>query len=197
LPNKLDPTLGEFWVDNPWEIVLKGHNLSAYERKRIYWNAQGKNFLDISHLTHADDDGDGRCAVAADFRNNGQMDVLTRNVGGGVLRIYENHFPKRHYLEVTLRGTKSNRQGIGSRLVAYAGGKQVVREMFPHNTFHSQLPNIAHFGLGDNTKVERLSIRWPSGLTQELTDLAADQHIVVTEGESTVEQAVPGQTIRP
>jgi hypothetical protein len=197
LPNKLDPSLGEFWVDNPWEIVAKGHNLSAFERKRIYWNAKGSNFLDISHLTGADDDGDGRCAVAGDFRKNGRMDVVTRNVGGGVLRLYENNFPQRHYLEVSLRGTASNKQGIGARLVAHAGGKQVVREMYPHNSFHSQMPNIVHFGLGDATQADRLTIRWPSGAIQELTDLPADQHIIVTEGSAAVEKIIPGQTIRP
>ena len=197
LKNQLDPTLGEFWVDNPWEIVSKGHNLSAYERKRIYWNIKGGNFLDISHLTAADDDGDGRCVVAADFRNNGRMDVLTRNVGGGVFRLYENNFPQRHYLKVTLRGTKSNRQGIGARLVAHVGDRQVVREMFPVNTFHSQMPNLAHFGLGDDAKVDRLSIRWPSGLVQELKDVPADRHVIITEGDANTETVVPGQLMRP
>jgi hypothetical protein len=197
LKNRLDPTLGEFWVDNPWQIVSSGHNLSAYERKRIFWNAKGANFLDISHITGADDDGDGRCAVAADFRNNGRMDVLTRNTGGGVLRLYENNFPQRHYLKVTLRGTKSNRLGIGARLVAHLGDRQVVREMFPVNTFHSQMPNLVHFGLGDEKKVDRLTIRWPSGLVQELTDVPADQHVIITEGATSTETVVPGQLIHP
>jgi hypothetical protein len=193
LKNQLDASLGEFWVDNPWEIVGKGHNLSAYERKRVYWNVQGGNFLDISHLTGADDDGDGRGVVAADFRNNGRMDVVTRNVGGGVFRLYENNFPQRHYLKVTLRGTKSNRQGIGARLVAHAGGRQIVREMYPANSFHSQTANLAHFGLGSDAKVDRLEIRWPSGLVQELTDVPADRHIVITEGSAQVKTVIPGE----
>jgi hypothetical protein len=197
LKNKLDPSLGEFWVDNPWEIVGKGHNLSAYERKRVFWNVKGGNFLDISHLTSADDDGDGRCVVAADFRNNGRMDVVTRNVGGGVFRFYENNFPQRHYLEVTLRGTKSNRQGIGARLVAHVSGRQIVREMLPANSFHSQMPNLAHFGLGDDAKVDRLTIRWPSGQVQELTDMPADQHVAITEGAEKYEKVIPGQLIKP
>lgn len=182
LPNKLDPTLGEFWVENPWEIVANGHNLSAFERKRVFWNARGGNFLDISHLTGADNDFDGRGVVAADFRGNGQQDLVVRSVGGTPLVVYENHFPKRHYLDVTLRGVRSNRQGVGARLVAHAGGRQVVRELFPHNSYSSQMPNVVHFGLGDSTKVDRLTIRWPSGEVQELTDLAADRHVVITEG---------------
>jgi hypothetical protein len=200
LPNELDHSLGEFWVENPWEIISKGHNLSAYERKRVYWNVQGQNFLDISHLTSADNDGDGRSVVAADFRGNGQMDLVVRQAGGGPLFLYENQFPRRHYLEVSLRGRRSNRLGIGSRLTAQAGGRQVVRELYPLNSFQSQMPSVVHFGLGDATRVDRLTIRWPSGKVQELTDLAADRHVVIDEekeGAAAVETVRPGQTIGP
>jgi hypothetical protein len=40
-PGKLDASLGEFWVENPWEIITKGHNLSAYERDRLFLNHSG------------------------------------------------------------------------------------------------------------------------------------------------------------
>src|SRR5215831_13450096 len=108
-PGKLDPNLGEFWVSNPWQIVQRGHNLSAYERKRAYLNVRGQDFLDISYLTGADRDGDGRCVVAGDFRNNGRLDLVVRQVGGGPVLLYENNFPQRHYLKVSLRGHQSNR----------------------------------------------------------------------------------------
>jgi hypothetical protein len=168
-----------------------------------------RNFVDISHLTGADNDGDGRAIVAGDFRNNGQQDLVLRQSGGGPLLLYENHFPRRHYLKVSLRGRHdpaakspskgSNRLGIGARLVAIVNGQQIVREMYPLNSFRSQMPNIVHFGLGDAQKVEKLKIRWPSGLEQELTDLQANRHIVVEEGSATVETVTPGPgyTIRP
>jgi hypothetical protein len=200
LPNELDRTLGEFWVENPWEITARGHNLSAYERKRVYWNVQGKNFLDISHLTGADNDGDGRSVVAADFRGNGQMDLVVRQAGGGAVYLYENRFPRRHYLEVSLRGRESNRLGIGSRLVAFAGGRQIVRELYPLNSFLSQMPCVVHFGLGDATRIDKLAIHWPSGKIQELTDLAGDRAVVIDEGKEgtqAVETIVRGRTIRP
>jgi enediyne biosynthesis protein E4 len=199
-PGKVDKDVGDFWVDNPWDIVGEGHNLSNHERQRLYMNQQGKAFYDLSFLSGADSDGDGRSVVAADFRNNGQLDLVVRKSGGGPLALYENQFPKRHYLEVSLRGTKSNRLGIGSRLVAVVNGQQIVRELYPVNSFRSQMPSTVHFGLGDATTVERLTIRWPSGLVQELSNLAGDHHIVVEEGKegaSAIETVVPGKTIRP
>jgi hypothetical protein len=189
----VDKSLGEFWVENPWEIVKNGHNLSAYERKRTWLNLRGNNFLDLSYLTGMDSDGDGRCAAAGDFHNNGRLDVVLRQVGGGPLLFFENRFPQRHYLKVTLHGGPSNRQGIGARLTAVVNGQQLVREMYPVNSYRSQMPNIVHFGLGDADKVERLIIRWPSGKVQQLTNQKADRHIVIDEakdGDAAVETVV-------
>jgi len=198
-PGAVDPDLKEFWFDYPWDIYTK-ENLSAYERDRIFLNVKGNAFLEISHLTAADNEGDGRAVVAADFFNTGRLALVLRQVGGGPLVLYENRFPQKHYLEVSLRGAKSNRQGVGARLVARVKGQQIVREMFPHNTYLSQAPNIVHFGLGDAERVERLTIRWPSGRVQELDNLRGDRHIIVDEdreGEVAVQTIVPGQTIRP
>ena len=200
VPGKLDPALGEFWVANPWDIVSQGHNLSAFERKRVFLNIQGRDFLDISGLTGADSDGDGRSVVAADFRNTGQLDLVVRQVGGGALLLFENQLPRRHYLTVSLRGRTSNRLGIGARLIALARGRTLVREINPLNSFRSQMPALAHFGLGEADTVDRLTIRWPSGSVQELTELPVDRHIVVEEGRGgpgAVETIVPGRTIRP
>ena len=180
-PGKVDSELREFWVEDPWQIMAMGHNLSAYERKRAFLNARGKTFLEISHLTGADNDGDGRSVVAADFFNTGRLDLIVRQVGGGSLMLYENHFPQKHFLKVSLRGHTSNRQGIGARITAVAGNLTQTREMYPYNTYRSQAPNIVHFGLGDADRVERLAIRWPSGKVQELIDVKADRHIVVDE----------------
>ncbi|HEV3259539.1 MAG TPA: ASPIC/UnbV domain-containing protein [Gemmataceae bacterium] len=203
-PGKLDESLGEWWVENPWDISSKGKNLSAYERKRCFLNVRGPDqqraFLDISYLTGADNDGDGRSVVAGDFRNNGRQDLVVRMVGGGAVKIYENHFPQQHYLEISLRGTKSNRQGIGARLVARVKGRQLVRELFPHNSYRSQAPSIVHFGLAKDDQIDELEIRWPSGDVQKLTGLKAVRHVVIAEGRSgasAVEEVVPGRTIRP
>ena len=203
-PGDLDDSLGEWWVDNPWDIQHSGKNLSAYERKRCFLNVRGPDkeraFLDISALTGADNDGDGRCVVAGDFRNNGRQDLVVRQVGGGPLHIYANEFPQQHYLEVTLRGTRSNRQGIGARLIAHVHGRQVVREMYPLNSYRSAAPNIAHFGLARDDSVDDLEIRWPSGEVQHLSHVQGDRHIVVEEGQqgdATVETVVPGRVIPP
>ena len=186
-----------------------GPQPQRYERKRVYLNVKGpdgqRNFLDVSGVSGADNDGDGRGVVAGDFRHTGQLDVVLRQSGGGPVRVYENHFPRRHYLEVSLRGTmkeyepgrRSNALGIGARLVAVVNGQPLVRELYPLNSFHSQMPNVVHFGLGDAGRVEKLTIFWPSGLKQDLTDLEGDRQIVVEEGSDAVETVRPGAAVPP
>jgi hypothetical protein len=199
-PGKLDDKLGEFWVGNPWAIVGREHNLSSFERNRMYLNVGGTEFAEVSGISGADSDGDGRSAVAADFRNCGRPDLIVRQVGGGPLALYENQFPRRHYLTVSLRGVESNRRGIGARLTAEVGGRKIVRELFPANTYMSQAPAQVLFGLADETRVDRLTVRWPSGKVQVLTDLAADRHVVIDESKAAAEAAetvTPGAPPRP
>ena len=112
--------------------------------------------------------------------------------------LFENRFPKAHYLTVTLRGTASNRLGIGARLTATVAGRTLYRELYPHNSFRSQMPSRQHFGLGDATRIDRLTIRWPSGTVQTIDDISGDRHVVITEGQTgpaAVETVTPGQPI--
>ncbi len=181
-PRTPDKRIDEFWVVNPWYVGTSGYSLSGYERNRIYLNIAGNDFDDISALTTADSDGDGRAVVAGDFNADGMEDLLVRQAGGGPVLLFENRFPKKHWLKVSLRGTKSNTKGIGSRLEATVAGRRIVRELYPVNGFVAQSPAYAHFGLGDETKVDDLTVRWPSGLVEHIKDVKADQHLVLTEG---------------
>jgi hypothetical protein len=136
----------------------------------------------------------------ADAAASGQQDIVVRKSGGGPLTSYENQLPPRHDLEVTLRGRQSNRLGIGARLVAETAAGKLTRELYPVNSYFSQMPARVHFGLGDAARVDRLTIRWPSGQVQVLDGLAADRHVVIEEGlqgGAAVETVVPGKLIQP
>jgi hypothetical protein len=88
--------------------------------------------------------------------------------------------------------------GIGARLTATAAGQALAREMYPVNSFRSQMPNVVHFGLGAAMTVDRLTIRWPSGKLQAFTNLAADRHILIDEDPAHgdgVATVVPGRPL--
>jgi hypothetical protein len=191
---ELDRAAGQFWVGNPWDIVGHGHNLSGFERNRAFLNLAPGRFADMSFLTGTDSDGDGRSVFGADIDGDGMQDLIVRQASIAPLLVFQNKFPKRHYLRVSLRGTKSNGLGVGARITAEVAGRRLVRELFPANTYMSQQPCEVHFGLGDATKIDRLTIRWPSGLVQELSDVAADQFVRITEGVAIVTKVGPNES---
>lgn len=195
-PGKLDESLDEFWVGDPWAISTS-NNLSGYERNLTYLNKSGSNFMDISYLTGADSDGDGRCVVPADLNNDGRQDLVVRQVGGGPLQVYENRFPQRNWLKLSLRGTESNSLGIGAKVTANISGRLIVRELHPINSYRSQSPSLIHFGLGNADKIDSLIIEWPSGIVQELGEIDVDRHILIYENNKNVLLFNPGSQVAP
>ena len=196
VPGEIDESLDEFWVGDPWAISTS-NNLSGFERNLVYLNKSGSNFVDISYLTGADSDGDGRCVIPADFNNDGRQDLVVRQVGGGPLQVYENRFPKQHWLKLSLRGTKSNSLGIGAKVTANLSGRLIVRELHPINSYRSQSPSLIHFGLGKHNKIDSLIIEWPSGIIQEIGEIDVDRHILIHEKNNNVLPFNPGSQIAP
>lgn len=178
---RVDRAGGQFWVGNPWQFAHTKFNLSAFERNRVFLNARDGSFIDASYPTGADCEGDSRGVAAADLNNDGMVDLLVRQSGGGPLKIYLNRFPRKNFLKVTLRGVKSNSLGLGTHLVAKVGEKRIYREMQSLNTFWAQSPAEIVFGLDEAPRVDRLAIDWPSGCQQVLEGLAANQHVEITE----------------
>jgi len=187
----LDWRSGEFWVGNAFDLSASSFNLSAFEPNRTYLGVDGEVFLDLTYQSGMDSDGNGRASVGADFNNDGMPDVLVRQTGGGSLLLYENHFPRKNYLKVSLRGKESNSLGIGSHIELRAGRKTLHRQLYPVNSFRSQSPALVNFGLDRAKTVDRLKIRWPSGSVQEFENLEANRHVRLTEGSETVEIIYP------
>ena len=96
-------------------------------------------------------------------------------------KLYLNNGNDNHWLRVELVGTESNRSAIGARIIASSSGFQQTREIYGGLGFQ-QDEMVAHFGLRERTQVDELEIRWPSGQTDILTDISADQKIRVIEG---------------
>jgi hypothetical protein len=125
-----------------------------------------------------------RGVAFADYDRDGMVDVLTVNRGGPI-RLYHNVTPKKkhHWLEVDTVGTRSNRDGCGALLSARIARRvTLVREVFCGSVgLSSGSDSTVHFGLGKARKVKKLTIEWPSGTTQVLTNVGRDQLITVTE----------------
>ena len=185
-PEALDRSRDQFWI-NGWKAGKSGRNLSAFEPNQVFLNAGRARFLDIGFLTGAGSDGDGRGVMVADVTGDLQPDLLVRQSGGGPLRVDANRFPPAGRLVVSLRGTDSDRLGVGARVVARVGGRALARQLFPTNNFVTAQASQVRFGLGDARRVDLLRVHWPSGAIDELRSIPAGLHIRITEGQSAYE----------
>ena len=158
---------GVFWVRTPWRFP-PNRNLSAFEPNRLYLNAGDYRLLDVTLISGAGHRGDGRAALVADVNGDLHPDLIVRHAGGGSVCVFANRFPPAARLTVSLEGTKSNRLGIGARVVAEAGGRKLVRQLWSTNNFIGQQAPRVRFGLGSARTVDRLVVHWPSGHVQVL-----------------------------
>ena len=97
-----------------------------------------------------------------------------------------------HWLKVLLVGVKSNRGAIGARVLARYGGRTQAQEVSAQSSFYSVNDRRLHFGLGTATSAE-LTVRWPSGATEKIGDVGADQLVVVREGGGIVRREKLGK----
>ncbi len=189
VPNLLesDQDHGEFWVRNPWLFSSSGENLSAYERNGVHLNAGSGNFFDMSFLTGADSDGDGRSITCSDINGDGMPELFVRQAGGGSLMVFENRFPKQNWLRVSLKGTQSNSFGIGSKVTICTSDRTIRREVNPVSNFLSQSPAWLEIGLGKSEKIESVEVLWPSRKSQTFKNCPVNRHVLVTESNDAIQ----------
>lgn len=181
---QIDAASGEFWVTNPFDMLSGMHNFSAYESNKFLLNRPDGSFIDLSFESRTDLDSDSRSAIAADFDRDGDLDLLIGNVGGGPLRLFQNRIPKNHHrVRLELRLAGSGRPAIGAHVVAELGDQQLTRDFFPVNGFMGQSPAELILGVGDATRIQRLTVRWPDGSVSEFADLPVDAGITIVQGD--------------
>ncbi len=159
----------------------------GWERNRHLRSQGDGNFIEVGRGAGTDLINNSRGVAVADFWNRGRLDIA---VSGSTDKhaLLKNQVPnERRWLEVELVGTKSNRDAVGARVIAKAGGKMLTRELTAGDGYGSQNTLRQHFGLGDATQVDELVVKWPrSGITQKFTNVAANRFIAITEGTDVI-----------
>lgn len=167
------------WMDydNDADLDLFVTNWTA---SSLYLNTGEGTFLEVSR-TREIEASHGVGTATSDFDNDGDLDLFVVRQSGEDDRLYRNEGSQNNWLAVSLRGDFSDRYGIGARAVVSSGGVSMVREIAGGNTFYSQDSYVLHFGLGSETVADLVEVRWPSGRTSVLQEVAANQRIVIKE----------------
>lgn len=126
-----------------------------------------------------------RGVAFGDFDNDGDMDILIMNRGEAP-SLLRNDAPKgNHWIKVRLEGSKSNRSGIGSRVLVHYQGKVQAKCVTSQASFLSSNDPRLHFGLGQNSSVD-IEVFWPSGTSEKFSKIPSNQLVTIREGEGIV-----------
>ena len=173
-------------------LVSQGHVMDTvdlvnpnlhYREPMLLVRNTGKGFVDVSaasgeifHQPWA-----GRGLAVGDINNDGRVDaVVSTSEGPAHVLLNETATPN-HWLILKLTGHRSNRDAIGAEVkVVTARGMQMAT-VTTAGSYLSSSDKRVHFGLGPETTVQKVEIRWPSGILQTLRDVKADQILAIDE----------------
>jgi hypothetical protein len=162
------------------------------QRKVLYHNLQNGRFEDISERLGGPvmQPAPARGCAFGDYDNDGDIDILINTVNALPELLRCDSTNQNNWITIKAVGAKSNRSSIGARIKCTTEDGSQIDEVRSGGSYYSQNDLRVHFGLGKRDKVKTIEIRWPSGQTDTLTDVAANQFITVKEGAG-LSRAVP------
>ena len=128
----------------------------------------------------------GRGAATADYDNDGDGDLFVVNSNQPAVLLRNDTASANHWLALRLVGTRSNRDGLGSRVTVRAGDREQTQQTRSSFSYLSQSDPRLFFGLGASDRADRIDIAWPSGILQQLRDVEADQLLEILEPTESV-----------
>jgi enediyne biosynthesis protein E4 len=176
-------------------FIVCGHideNVELYDdttsyrcRNVVLRNMGNGNFVNVT-----DQCGDvvklkmsGRGVAFDDLDNDGRIDAVILNSNDSPTILRNESVTSKHWIQVRLRGVKTNRDGVGARVYVVAGDLKQMDEVHSGRGYQSHWGTRLHFGLARNQRVDRIEVHWPrSGLVDILENVRADQMLTIVEG---------------
>src|SRR5882762_5321397 len=164
------------------------HLGSNFREPRILYHNNGNGtFTDISGAA-----GPGITAVSSsrglavgDLWNDGRMSAVISNMNAPPMLLVNDLRNGNHWIAFRTVGTKSNRDGIGAKIIVKVGTRTLVDEVRSGSSYISNSDMRVHFGLGSAVKIEWVQVRWPTGLVERFENLPVDSIHKLKEGSGT------------
>lgn len=157
---------------------------NAEQHDSLFENQGGRTFVDVSREAGLASGrvGYGRGAAFADLNNDGFMDIVVTSLRQRPQILFNSGGTGAHWLLLHLRGTKSNRDAIGAKVkIVTSGGRTLFNHVTTSVGLMSSSDARVHFGLGDESKLSLVEVRWPGGTVQTFTDVSADRILAIAE----------------
>ncbi len=168
--------------------------ISQGQPKQLLLNNGKGHFVDTTKLSGVAlrDRQSARGAVAADFDNDGDVDLYVCH-NNDLGQYLVNESPKQQWLGLKLIGTKSNKDAVGAVVQLVTDNGSRTKSIASGEGFLSDSDKRIIFGLGRNSKIDRIVINWPSGNKQTIQAVQANHYWQITEGSDDA-LALPGTT---
>ena len=166
-------------------LNVGSHSLNGREYNVLFRNNGDGAFSEVGWVNGAGRVEDGRGMAVLDSDRDGRLDIVLRNFhqAAGLL---QNRRGSGHWVGFELEGTRSNRDAVGARIRIRSGDRWQTRVVTAGSGYLSGSSLRQHFGLGNATRVDEVTIDWPSGERSEMRDLEVDRlHRVTEEVERT------------
>jgi hypothetical protein len=188
-------------VDNdgwPDLLVANGHvypevdaaHLGATfkEPRFLYYNLGNGKFKDVSKASGPglNDPLSGRGLAVGDLFNDGRVDAVVNNLSDRPMLLVNEAKSGNHWLGMRLMGTVSNRDAIGARVTLHGSKRSWVDEVRSGSSYNSSNDLRLHFGLGAETKLSGVEVRWPNGKREMFVAPEVDRIVQIVEGKGTV-----------
>lgn len=160
---------------------MQGKSQSGYEEDKIWLNNSDGVFEDVSGKVCPPADYDGRAIVMADLWNRGVLDVIVANQNDIPLIYRNNSKNTNHWIDLELVGTVSNADAVGAKVEVSWAGKKQTQIVTGGMGFSAQNQHRLHFGIGKSSKVDGVTIYWPSGRVDKLQNLRIDNVNAIKE----------------
>jgi enediyne biosynthesis protein E4 len=173
-------------------LIAQGHDLDTiqltspnlrYREPMLLARNNGKGFIDVSA-----ESGDvfkqpwaARGMAVGDFDNDGRIDAVVTTNDGPAYILHNETESANHWITLHLVGHKSNRDALGAEVKIITNSGSQLATVTTAGSYLSSSDKRVHFGLGIDTSIREVQIRWPSGMLQKLTDVRADQILKVDE----------------
>jgi len=159
----------------------------GWEHNRYLRNRGDGSFEEVGRAAGNDLLLNSRGVAVADFWNRGVMDIAVSASDDKHALLRNEVGLQRHWLQVELVGVKSNRDAVGARVSIKVNGKPQMREIVLGDGYGSENSLRQHFGLGDATGVDEITVKWPrSGIVQTFRNVAGNRIIQITEGKNEI-----------
>ncbi len=165
-------------------IFDEGLSFSGFERDKVWLNV-GDEYLDLSDVSGADDEGDGRAVAVADFDDDGDVDFFVHNIQRERHHLYRNDVAGQtphQGIKIRLQASKGHPQAVGAEVIADVDSRSYAQVLAFGSGFVSQNAPELVFGLGTSDHAT-VRVRWPGRAEESFGALEAGQTYLLREGE--------------